>query len=204
MATFSVSLTASNLTGDIAAARMSTNIRTAISDAGGVRDAETAIGAAIALAKLATAPLTEMYLEIPLLPVALGSSNQGVAMENTSSGTANTRTDATNMTANTLASTDITGPIRRFVVDFARLTGFTITWRVDLQVASGTGIFALRNQTDASDLTTISTTATTLSSAESASITVPAAEKTLDYQVENTGLSVAMRAGNSRLRVKAG
>mgnify|MGYP001570964567 CR=1 FL=1 len=51
MATFSPTLTASNLTGDIAAARMSTNIRTAISDAGGVRDAEVAAAAAIAKSK---------------------------------------------------------------------------------------------------------------------------------------------------------
>lgn len=64
MATFSPTLTASNLTGDIAAARMSTNIRTAISDAGGVRNAETAVGAAILLSKLAATPLqTTQYAE---------------------------------------------------------------------------------------------------------------------------------------------
>ena len=49
MATFSAAATVSaeNLTGDIPAARMSTNIRTAISDAGGVRNAEVAAAAAI-------------------------------------------------------------------------------------------------------------------------------------------------------------
>lgn len=171
---------------------------------GAVTNLKVGASAAIALSKLAATPLTEFYTEIWLLPIGLGSSNQGIAMENTSSGTANTRTNAEAMTANTLAATAISLELRRFVIDFARLTGYTITWRMDAQVASGTGTFSLRNFTDTSDLVTFTTTATTLLSSESAAITVPTAEKTLDYAIENTGTSVAMRAANSRLRVKAG
>ena len=202
MATFSASLTASNLTGDIAAARMSTNIRTAISDAGGVRDAETAAAAAIALSKLATAPLTEFYAEVSLQ--TWGPNNTAICFKKTSSGTANTRSALDAMAVGTIASTAYQGDAAERLIDFARLTGFTVTWAVTIDVASGTGTFALRNVTDASDLTTVSTTSTTFVKVESASITVPTAEKTVTGQIENTGTSVVMDMGTSNLRVKAG
>lgn len=160
--------------------------------------------AAIALTKLATAPLTEFYVEI-LLATLSGAANEGAVIRENSSGTANTRTEFDSIFVGTAGTTtEIQGDIERRLIDFARLTGFTITFEAGIRVASGTGTFALRNVTDASDLTTITTTATTLTRVESASITVPTAEKSVSLETQSTGTSVTHTMGFPVLRVKAG
>ena len=198
-----ISVAAADITGNIAAARMSTNIRTAISDAGGVRDAETAAGAAIALAKLATVPLTEMYLDIPL--DVKGANAPGAFIGFDVSLAVTTEVEPLDQIT-IAAATDalMNAETYQQVIDFARLTGFTVTYQALILTGAGTVTVRLKNLTDVTTLASISTTSTSLDEVESTAITVPATEVTVRHSGQVTVGSTRVKIANPILRVKAG
>ena len=225
MATFSASITAANLTGDIAAARMSTNIRTAISDAGGVRDAEVATAAGVVYSKLnlalgivnadvsATAgilqtklsvtPLTEGYWDIPLDVKGANAPGAFIGWDVSLAVTTEVEPlDQITVTAGTDAV--MNAEIYQQVIDFARLTGFTITYQALILTGAGTVTVRLKNLTDVTTLASISTTATTLDEVESTAMTVPATEVTVRHSGQVTIGSTRIKIANPILRVKAG